>query len=422
MTSPNDKLPSPPKAGTRLHWLVAAGAVCVMIANSIALSILSIFTPFVTGDLGFATGPFQLYYSLLAVATMVTMPIAGRMMGTLGARKLLLIGGTVSALGLLGMSVAVQIWHFYLAGIVLGLGVGLGCMFVPVVLVNTWFQAKKGLVMGVVLAGTGIGGAVLSQIVPRIIGVDGSGWRPAFIFVAIVMAVFTIVPALVLVRNRPADHGLLPYGATAAPASDRVSPAGDTAPGLSFRQAMRSPWFQLFYAMLVLLGVILAIVQGMSVHLRLIGLTEQIGTLMTVLTLGLVFWKIALGALIDAIGLRWSMMITLGMCATACFFTPGTTSLALLIVMMLGTANGTVMPPMAGAVTFGQREFAAIWGIGATAFSLGNALGTPLWGAVKDATGNYDLAFRLMPVLIAICITGLLLALNRGQASYSQPS
>lgn len=59
-----------------LHWLVAVGAFLVTLANAIPLSALSIFTPFVTEDLGFAIGTYQLSYTFMAIASMATMPLA----------------------------------------------------------------------------------------------------------------------------------------------------------------------------------------------------------------------------------------------------------------------------------------------------------------------------------------------------------
>lgn len=37
---------------------------------------------------------------------------------------------------------------------------------------------------------------------------------------------------------------------------------------------------------------------------------------------------------------------------------------------------------------------------------------------MHDATGSYDLAFRLIPVLVAVCIVGAMVAMNRGRATY----
>ncbi|MDO5670264.1 MAG: MFS transporter [Corynebacterium sp.] len=408
---------TPDSGSARTHIFVAVGAFLVMVANAIPLSVLSIFTPFVTRDLGFDTGSFQVYYSLLAAATALAMPLSGRLIAPWGARRLLLLGGVISALGLVGLAFSGALWHFYVSGTVLGFGVGLGCMFVPVVLVNTWFVARRGMVMGIVLAGTGVGGAIMSLFIPLIIG-EGEGWRTGFVTLAAVMASFTILPTLLLIRNRPSDIGLLPHGG--------LPPQQDTPtsePGMTFAQALRSPWFYLFYLTIVLLGIVIAVVQSLSVHLDLIGLAAWIGPLMMIITLGLVFWKVVLGVLIDALGLRWAMIITLGLCAGAFFILPGTTTVWVLVLCMIaiaaGTANGTVVPPLAGSVAFGARDYPAIWGVGATAFSVGTAVGTPLWGWVKDLTGDYNLVFRMLPFLIAVTVVGLLLAMHRGHASYT---
>ncbi|MDO5512008.1 MFS transporter [Corynebacterium sp.] len=409
---------TPVTGSPRPYVLVATGAFLVMVANAIPLSILSIFTPFITRDLGFDTGSFQIYYSLLAVATALAMPLSGRLMTPLGARRILLVGGVISTVGLIGLSLSRVLWHFYLSGALLGFGVGLGCMFVPVVLVNTWFVARRGLAMGVVLAGTGVGGAVMSLLIPLVIGA-GAGWRTGFLVLAAIMGMFTIAPTFLLIRNQPSDVGLLPYGGLAP---QRETPTSE--PGMTFGQAMRSPWFHLFYLMIVLLGIIIAVVQSLSVHLDLIGLPAAIGPLMMIITLGLVFWKIILGVLVDVLGLRWAMLITLGLCAAAFLAMPGTTSMWILVLCMIGisagTANGTVIPPLAGAVAFGARDYPAIWGVGATAFSVGTAAGTPLWGWAQDLTGDFTLAFRLLPLLIVITIAGLFLAMNRGRAAYAE--
>ena len=57
--------------------------------------------------------------------------------------------------------------------------------------------------------------------------------------------------------------------------------------------------------------------------------------------------------------------------------------------------------------------------MGATAFSVGTAAGTPLCGWVQDVTGDFTLAFRVLPVLIVITIAGVMLAMNRRRAVYA---
>ena len=104
---------------------------------------------------------------------------------------------------------------------------------VPPVLVNAWFVARRGLVLGIVLAGTGVGGLIWATIGPSL-AQSSVGWRGVISIMAAAMAICTILPALFLIRNKPADVGLVPYGAEATEAAAGGAP-GFTAgrPGAS---------------------------------------------------------------------------------------------------------------------------------------------------------------------------------------------
>lgn len=150
----------------------------------------------------------------------------------------------------------------------------------------------------------------------------------------------------------------------------------------------------------------------------------MIAIVMTAIAVFMIAWKIILGWLVDAIGARWAMILTLGIYATICFITPMIGSTAMLLVFAFGiaagTANHTVSPPLIGAIAFGQREFPVIWGVMATALQFGLAIGTPIWGAIKDATGSFEMAWRVIPVLVVISLAGLLVSMARGRSSYAK--
>jgi sugar phosphate permease len=50
------------------------------------------------------------------------------------------------------------------------------------------------------------------------------GWRGVIWIMAAAMALCTILPALFLIRNKPADVGLVPYGADTAQATASAAP------------------------------------------------------------------------------------------------------------------------------------------------------------------------------------------------------
>jgi sugar phosphate permease len=88
--------------------------------------------------------------------------------------------------------------------------------------VSRWFHERVGLVNGIVLAATALGGAVSPALVTRLI--EATDWRTAFRWLAVLAFLPPMAVVLGVVRERPAALGLAPYGAapTAAPLQGRT--------------------------------------------------------------------------------------------------------------------------------------------------------------------------------------------------------
>lgn len=81
-------------------------------------------------------------------------------------------------------------------------------------LINRWFVEKKGLAMGIAFAGSGLGAMILIPITSHII--EKVNWVTAFYFLALILVAINVPVAVFLIKNRPSDIGLLPYGAKEA--------------------------------------------------------------------------------------------------------------------------------------------------------------------------------------------------------------
>ncbi|KAH8658111.1 MFS monocarboxylate transporter [Xylariales sp. PMI_506] len=87
------------------------------------------------------------------------------------------VGGFVFSLSLILASFGTALWHFELTqGLLLGVGTCMPYM-VAVTVAPTWFTARRGLAMGIILSGTGVGGLVWAPAIKAL--VDGIGFRNA---------------------------------------------------------------------------------------------------------------------------------------------------------------------------------------------------------------------------------------------------
>lgn len=87
-------------------------------------------------------------------------PLASAWTKVYTPRTVTLIGGTLLLLANTLASLSTQLWHFLLAqGVLLGCATCLS--YIPAVTIAPgWFDARRGLAMGIILSGTGVGGVV----------------------------------------------------------------------------------------------------------------------------------------------------------------------------------------------------------------------------------------------------------------------
>ncbi len=141
----------------------------------------------------------------------LTGPFAAALMQSFGLRK------TVT-LALLLMSVSTglsafmtQTWQYVATwGVLAGFGSGAVAMVLGATVVNRWFVARRGLMLGLLTASTATGSLIFLPGMALI--ADHGGWKPVVVTVSIVTLLLAPLVWL-LIPERPADIGLRPYGA-----------------------------------------------------------------------------------------------------------------------------------------------------------------------------------------------------------------
>lgn len=208
--------------------IVACGIVITCVPCALVLSCAGIYFTPVANYFGVSKAEVSLYFSILNVAMMITLPVAGKLMSSMDLRVVLSACVVIDGVTLAAMSAIDAVWQFYIAGIALGIGTApLIYMAVPT-LINAWCKKKVGFFIGLCMAFTGIGGVIFNPVGTALISTGPDGWRTGYLVFAALVLVITLPFTLFVIRSKPADKGLAPYGAdevveeSGAPATPRV--------------------------------------------------------------------------------------------------------------------------------------------------------------------------------------------------------
>ncbi len=200
--------------GIHFSWIIVGILAMVqIIATSISMAAGIIIAPLNDPDGGFGWsmgtigGAIALYYLVGAIFA----PISGWMGDRYGPRRLMLGGSILYGVSMFLLGTISQIWHFYLFfGVMLSITQSIS--MVPLMAaVSGWFRRRLGLGVGILWGAGGLGTAMLAPLMGYLLG--HMGWESTFWGIGAVGGGIILLLTAVF-RNRPADVGLKPYGAT----------------------------------------------------------------------------------------------------------------------------------------------------------------------------------------------------------------
>lgn len=179
-------------------------------------------------EFGWSMSAMSLAVSLNLVLYGLVAPFAAAMMDRFGLRRVVSTALTLVALGAAGSVFMTASWQLLVFwGVLIGGGTGSMALVLAATIAERWFTTRRGLVMGVLTAGQATG--QLAILPPVAAMAEGIGWRPASLVIGAVALAVIPLAAWVL-RDYPADRGVLPYGA---------DPATYVAPGPARGGALR---------------------------------------------------------------------------------------------------------------------------------------------------------------------------------------
>lgn len=375
----------------------AFSAFLLMLTMSLMSTGLSFFVAPVCADLGFGRGSFTLYYSLIVAAGAVSASFLGTWMNKHGPRSVIFLSALWCCAGFFGFSISKSLWMFYLLGAAMGL-FGSTCLYLAanVIVQQSYSSQGASAVLGLVMAGSGIGGVIWSNVVPMVL--SGYGWRFSYRVVGILWLVLPLLAALLLGKQQM----------TGAFGKGKI-----VSGGMSKKEALRSSRFYLATAVMCIISCASCISQQLPALLESLGHSDTTA-LISVMTAFVAVGTIAEGLICSKLGILSTMLSMLVVYALGFVLLALNQSVyAALICLAFGSGSiGTLMPIVVRTI-FGGREYAAIWSVVISCSSIASFLATPVWGMVYDIFGTYLPALIGMPVLLGVSIVCLLGAFKK---------
>lgn len=400
--SSDDKVFGMPAASGRWLFVVLGIVMNVCLGAVYAYSIF--LKPVKEAFAGISAFQANLPFMVFLAFFSVLMFFGGRVMEKLGPRKLGIIGGIIVGMGWLLSAFASNIWMLTLTyGVIAGSGVGLvyGC---PVSMGAKWFPDKKGLAVGLMLAGFG-GSALITGKLANVL-IPSVGLPTTFMYFGIAFGLILVV--LSLPFRFPAA-GWVPVGWK--PAAGTVA-ASDFTPGEMMKTG--AFWGLFFCYIIGCVAGLMAIGISKPVGNEIIKISgETAATLVGIFAIFNAVGRPLFGFLTDKITPRNAAVLNLLMILTVSILMitakEGDTMLytVCFIGFWLGLGGWLAIAPTATASFFGMKNYAQNYGVVFFAYGLGAIIGGIISGQAKDVFGTYTYAFYPTAVL---AVVGLVLA------------
>lgn len=199
----------------RVHyaWVVAAVTFGVLLVAAGVRSTPSVLMVPLEREFHWSRATISLAVAVNIFLYGLAGPFAAAILERFGLRRTIVVALAVITAGVALTPLMRQSWQLVLLwGLVVGSGTGVTALVLGATVAARWFSAQRGLVMGVLTASTATGQLVFLPLLAHLS--DVYGWRAVSLTVAGVAAAM-ILPVAVLLRDRPSDIGLPPYGGNA---------------------------------------------------------------------------------------------------------------------------------------------------------------------------------------------------------------
>jgi OFA family oxalate/formate antiporter-like MFS transporter len=402
--------PSPGAAPETISrwWRVVGGLLMNLALGS--LYAWSVFVAPLEKEFGWKRADTSMVFTWAVVVFAIAFIAAGRLQDKLGPFKISMVGCILLTAGFLLCAQTTSLTYLIVCfGVVVGIGNGFGYA-TPIPVMAKWFPDKRGLAVGLAVAGYGGGSAIFGPMANLWL-IPTYGWRTTFTVLGAVFFVMTLLGAFLL-KNPPA--GYRPAGWTPAPAAKAAATTHEFAPG----ETVRTP---AFYFMWV--AYALGASAGLMVISQLVPFAKSVGipgAALATLTLvigatGNASGRILSGWMSDGLGRLNVLRLMIGISAVAMpilYLTGSNVAMLYVMVFIVYWCYGTQLSVNASTTSdfWGTKNAGINYGLLFTAWGVTGYWASKVAGMLFQKYNNYQAAFYTAAGLAVVALIAELLA------------
>jgi len=359
-------------------------------------------------ELGWSRGDITGAFSFgVLLAGLAAIPV-GRWLDRHGPRLLMSVGSIVASVLVLDWSRVANLQQLYIIWALIGLTMSATLYDPAFATANKWFERQRVQALAAITLMAGFASTIFIPLASWLVQVQG--WRESLVTLAIILAVGTIAPHVLLLRRRPEDLGLHPDGEREAYSHQ----ARSQLPGMDVGEAIRHASFRWLILALALAAITTAAV---GIHLLpylqdrgydptfAATVTGAIGAMQVISRLVLTPFANPVSPRILGVGVLALQPLSLAVLLLA-----QSTAGVLLFVFLFGAQRGllTLVRPAMLADLYGAARYASIAGVMQFALALAQAVAPYAAGASYDALRNYEPVFWGLAVISAVSVVAII--------------
>jgi MFS family permease len=395
----------------RKYWPVAIAAALGNSSTVIHTYSLSAFIQPLEQEFGWTRTQISLGMPFAATVSATVGILVGILIDRLGPRPIGLAGVAIicSAYALLGTATG-DLANWFLLWCLIGFG---GAWVKPTIwtsAVASRFDASRGVAIAIVVSGAGVAATIIPPLTAW--SIAELGWRAAFFLIGGLWAA-VVLPVLFLFFRGAQDKQKKEKETSSR------KPAGDTMPGLTFKQGIRSA---AFYKLGLAGGVFAFAVIGLIMHF--IPVLQEQGTsrmaaagIAGLVGVSSIVGRLGTGFLLDRFRPDRIAMIAflLPVVSAALLLSSSGTLTLSLAAVIVGLSLGSELDVVLYLATrhLGLRRFGVLFALLLIFLAVGNALGPVYAGAIYDEFGSYR---WFLWTIIPFAVVGAILMASLGPA------